>query len=477
MSRFSCRVMLLAAAYVAAAAAVDASSPPCLRELSDLAVTPDGNPALWELTHNVSNPEWDGRLPAAPAFVVLPRTAQDVQRCLKCAMEQRLHVAVKGGGHSFGGYSSLPASKGFMMNMRNMATVSPVLEQPDAAVASVKLQGGARWRDVYHSFKISGKEWVVNGGLCPSVGVAGFTMGGGVGPAARRYGLGVDGVVSFTMVTADGQHVVTVNDTSHADLFWALRGAGGGNFGVVTDLEVRVHPGPDLFAFGRLCYAWNATELLLKDLQANAALLPRTVNVDIILSQHSGACLWIASMEPLAKTRQALAALVPSMTAANLIVDSLKEWNCWWEGITAYAVEHGYGEYDSDPYYSKNCLIDSISPGLVATLKKLTEAAPPGCTDSQHFIAFGGKVKEVAANATSFPWRSIHQLRLPDRQRDIQRPCTQVPERVVVGSVSFLQRWQLRQLHRSPGEGVCSSPILWCSTPAASKHQAALASL
>jgi FAD/FMN-containing dehydrogenase len=138
------------------------------------------------------------------------------------------------------GFSTIPHEQGFELSMQAMTRISPVRASPGEDFAKVTVQAGARWRDVYAAFRESGQEWVVCGGLCPSVGVASFTLGGGAGPAARQYGLGLDGVLSFTMVTANGSSVVQANATHQPELFWALRGVGGGNLGVVTELTVKV---------------------------------------------------------------------------------------------------------------------------------------------------------------------------------------------------------------------------------------------
>lgn len=377
---------------------------PCLSQLSDIAVTSSSNASLWALTHNVSNPEWDGRIPAQPGFVALPRSAHDVQRCLRCAMQHKLRVSVKDGGHSFGGYSSLPASQGFMINLKFMAGVSDIGACGPSGVSTITVQAGATWYDVYHAFERSGREWVVNGGLCPTVGVAGFTMGGGVGPAAKMYGLGADGVRSFTMITVDGERVIVANETSNPDLFWALRGGGGGNFGVVIDMTLEIHAGPPLYTFGEVCFEWSQSSELLDAIQRFDDKLPRDLNVDAVIGK-GGSCLWITSQRPLNLTRELLSPILQT-PAASPTKDTLTEWDCFWHGIVDFSQQHGYSEYDSQPYYSKNCLLDSITPELASTLVNLTESAPAACGGSQHFIGFGGKVAEVLPNATAFPWRS-----------------------------------------------------------------------
>ena len=118
-----------------------------------------------------------------------------------------------------------------MISMARMKNVNVV---GDTAV----IQTGAQWRDVYSQMD---SETLIAGGECPTVGVGGYTLGGGFGPLSTTYGLAVDNAISMTMVTVDGGSAVVANAFTNSDLFWALRGGGGGNFGIVTDVTFRVH--------------------------------------------------------------------------------------------------------------------------------------------------------------------------------------------------------------------------------------------
>ena len=170
-----------------------------------------------------------------PAFIALPRSAADIQRCFKCSLNHSEPCVVKGGGHSMAGYSTISGKDnfGFVIHLGKMRNV--VVRVSEAIV-----QGGALWRDVYQ--KLNGTDYLIVGGLCPTVGIAGFTQGGGYSLLTRRFGLALDNVKSMTMVTANGSQVVVTNKTVNADLFWALRGGGGGNFGIVTELTFILHP-------------------------------------------------------------------------------------------------------------------------------------------------------------------------------------------------------------------------------------------
>ncbi|KAJ8121469.1 hypothetical protein ONZ43_g2086 [Nemania bipapillata] len=158
-------------------------------------------------------------------------------------LQARLHevsLTIKNGGHSYTGSST--TDTGILLDMAKMNNVHLDMEKEIMTVG-----GGALWGNAYKPLinaRLNG--WAVNGGRCPTVGIIGFLLGGGIGPFTRSLGMGCDTVTEISMVTADG-HLVTVgeNDPPHTNegmLFWALRGGGGGNFGVVVEMKLKVLP-------------------------------------------------------------------------------------------------------------------------------------------------------------------------------------------------------------------------------------------
>ncbi|MDX3658844.1 FAD-binding oxidoreductase [Streptomyces sp. ID05-26A] len=180
------------------------------------------------------NPVWDGQKPAAVAKVT---SAADVQACVE-AVRGRVAIAARSGGHSYAGYSS-PAG-GLQVDVRGIAGVEVLPGD------QVRIGSGAALGDVSRALLASGR--CLPTGTCPSVGVAGLTLGGGIGVLSRKYGLTCDHLVSATVVTASGQ-VVTASAQQEPDLFWALRGGGGGNFGIVTEFVFSTVPAPDVTVF------------------------------------------------------------------------------------------------------------------------------------------------------------------------------------------------------------------------------------
>jgi FAD/FMN-containing dehydrogenase len=171
-----------------------------------------------------------------PAAVVRAANVEDVVAAVDHAREAGVDLAVRGGGHSVPGFGTCDG--GVVIDLSGMRRVDV---DPDARTA--KAQGGATWgdlNDAAHAFGLA-----TTGGIISTTGVAGLTLGGGIGYLARGHGLSIDNLVSADVVTADGRSV-TASERDHEDLFWAQRG-GGGNFGVVTGLEFRLHPVGDIY--------------------------------------------------------------------------------------------------------------------------------------------------------------------------------------------------------------------------------------
>jgi FAD/FMN-containing dehydrogenase len=172
---------------------------------------------------------WNGALEQRPALVAEALGARDVQAAVVAARDHGLPFAVQATGHG----TRTPCDGGLLLKTSLMAEV---LVDPDRRVARVG--PGARVGDVVAAAAPCGLTPIA--GSHASVGVAGFTLGGGYGPLSRRHGFAADNLLRADVVTADGERLTATADR-HADLFWALRG-GGGNFGVVTALEIRLHP-------------------------------------------------------------------------------------------------------------------------------------------------------------------------------------------------------------------------------------------
>ena len=171
-----------------------------------------------------------------PSVVVRATEVADVVAAVNHARENGLEIAVRGGGHSVPGFGTV--DDGLVIDLSGMRAVTV---DPGSKTASA--QGGATWGDLNDATNVHGLA--TTGGIISTTGVAGLSLGGGIGYLARGAGLSCDNLLSAVVVTADGQ-TVTANANEHEDLYWALRG-GGGNFGVATSLEFRLHPVAEIY--------------------------------------------------------------------------------------------------------------------------------------------------------------------------------------------------------------------------------------
>ena len=203
------------------------------------------SPALEEFVSKISgkiifpdDPDYDearklynAMIDKYPRMIVKCRDVADVIHSVNFGRENKLPVAVRGGGHNGGGLGL--CDDGLVIDLSGIKFVRVNTEKK-----TVRVGGGNVWGEVDHATHPFGLA--VPAGIISTTGVGGLTLGGGVGYLARKYGLTIDNLLEADMVLADGSFV-TVNKDRHADLFWAIRG-GGGNFGIVTSFEFQAHP-------------------------------------------------------------------------------------------------------------------------------------------------------------------------------------------------------------------------------------------
>jgi FAD/FMN-containing dehydrogenase len=185
---------------------------------------------------------WNGMIDRRPACIARCRTTADVQAAIKFARENSLPIAIRGGGHNAAGLAMV--DDGFVIDLSNMRDVVV-----DPANRTARAGGGTTWGEFDRATAAHGLA--TTGGAISSTGIAGLTLGGGLGWLMRSCGLTCDNLIGAEVVTADGK-VLRASETENSDLFWGLRG-GGGNFGVVTSFEYKLHPVSTVFG-GMLLY-------------------------------------------------------------------------------------------------------------------------------------------------------------------------------------------------------------------------------
>ena len=195
---------------------------------------------------------WNASIDKHPALVVRPHSVADVQTAVRFAAERDLLVAVRAGAHSVAGFST--CDDGIVIDLGALKVI-----RIDPATRRAYVQPGVVWGELDRETQVYGLA--VTGGLISSTGVAGFTLGGGIGWLQRSLGLACDNLVSVDLVTADGSFV-HVDDDSDPELMWGLRG-GGGNFGIVTSFEFELHAvGPEIYGGLMMFPGERAAEVL-----------------------------------------------------------------------------------------------------------------------------------------------------------------------------------------------------------------------
>jgi FAD/FMN-containing dehydrogenase len=183
---------------------------------------------------------WNGMVDKRPVIIARCTGVADVVAAVTFAKEHGLLVAVRGGGHNVAG--NAVCDDGIVIDLSGMKGVRV---DPDAGTA--RARPGVTWGEFDRETQLFGLA--TTGGFVATTGIAGLTLGGGIGWLARQHGTACDNLLSVDVVTASGQ-VMTASATEHPELFWGLRG-GGGNFGIVTSFEYRLHPvGPTVLAGG-----------------------------------------------------------------------------------------------------------------------------------------------------------------------------------------------------------------------------------
>ena len=215
---------------------------------------------------------WNGMIDKRPALIVRCASTSDVAAALEFAREQRLGLAVRGGGHNVAG--TAVAEGGVVVDLSRMRDV-----RVDLSRRSVTVQGGATWADVDRETQPF--ALATPGGVVSETGVAGLALSGGVSSQRRRDGMTIDNLLSADVVVADGR-LVHASADENADLFWALRG-GGGNFGVVTSFEFRLHElGPKLFNQST-AYPVDRTGAVLRAYRDAVAEAPDELTADAVV--------------------------------------------------------------------------------------------------------------------------------------------------------------------------------------------------
>ncbi len=343
---------------------------------------------------------WNGAIDRRPAYIARCTGVADVVAAVRFARAHELEIAVRGGGHNVAG--TAVCDGGVVIDLSAMRAV-----WVDPAGRTAWVQGGALWGDVDHETQAHGLA--TTGGIIGHTGVAGLTLGGGIGFLMRKHGLAVDNLLAAEVVTADGS-IVQASAGEHPDLFWALRG-GGGNFGVVTSFRFALHPlGPTVMA-GPVFWAAADTTDVLRFYRDFAAHAP----------DELGSVVRLGTVPPLPVIPAALhwrpaiavaACYAGSVEDGERAVRALRRFGTPLIDLLApspYAVFQGAID-DTLPhgwhYYWKATNLAGLSDDAIAVIAEHAYAARSPRSYAAMFH-MGGAVARVPRDATAYPARDV----------------------------------------------------------------------
>ncbi|NUR98961.1 MAG: FAD-binding oxidoreductase [Kribbellaceae bacterium] len=339
--------------------------------------------------HQLFNPRWDSVRPTA---VVKAAAPSDVQKAINFARANRLVLVPKSGGHSYVGASTI--ANGMQLDVGGLKSMS-------YANGVLTVGAGARLYDVHAFLDRYGRSLPT--GTCPTVGVAGLTLGGGMGIHTRTYGLTCDRVVSMGVITADGK-AHTVSASSEPDLFWALRGSGGGNLGVITSFQFATIPATKL-GFFRLTWPESQAAAVVRGWQKFAQTAPTTSwgNLHIDAKSNGTLSVHVLGVSTTGNANAAAAQLESFVgakaSARTISVKSHLEAVKYLGGGTTSPRQGFLAGSD----VLKGPMDAATITGLLGAVKAAARAGTPA---SAILDPLGGQAAKQPSGGSSWPWRS-----------------------------------------------------------------------
>jgi len=356
-------------------------------------ISPDDD--AYEEARHVYNAMIDRR----PVMIVRAANVGDVMAAVNLARENGLDLAIRGGGHSVPGFGTCD---GVVIDLSRMRGV-----RVDPASATARAEGGSTWGDFNAATYPFGLA--TTGGIISTTGVAGLTLGGGIGYLARGFGLSLDNLISADVVTADGRFLVA-GERENEDLFWALRG-GGGNFGVVTSLEFQLHPVKDIYG-GPMFFELSEVENVLRFFREYIADAPEELGafpafqiappLPFIPEERHGdtfiamvAC-WAGALEDGEK------ALKPFHDVAPVVAEFVGPMpypalNSAFDGLVPPGLQH---------YWKANFVEELTDEAIAAHAVHGPDV--PAVNSTVHIYPINGAAHRVAPDATAFAYREAN---------------------------------------------------------------------
>jgi FAD/FMN-containing dehydrogenase len=344
---------------------------------------------------------WNAMIDRRPGAVVRCRGASDVIAAVRLARDNRLLVAVRGGGHNIAG--NAVCEGGLLIDLSPMRSV-----HIDSKERTARVEPGVTLGEFDKEAQSFGLATPL--GINSTTGVAGLTLGGGFGWLSRRFGLTADNLLSADVVTADGElrHVSAASDP---DLFWAIRG-GGGNFGVATSFELKLHPvGPELVS-GLIVHPFARARELLDAYREVAAAAPDELTIWVVMRKapplpflstdvHGKEILAFAVCYSGARI-DADAALAPLRALGKALADVIgpQPYAAWQKAFDPLLTPGAFNYWKSHNFMA-------LSDGLLDTVVDYVGTLPTA--ECEIFIGqIGGAINRVPADATAYPHRDVN---------------------------------------------------------------------
>jgi len=334
---------------------------------------------------------WNGMIDRYPALIVRCLGVADVMRTVDFAMSHRLLTSIRGGGHNIAGKAMCDGGLAIDLSLMKGIWLDPVKQ-------IARAQGGVIWNEFDHETQAIGLA--TTGGIVSTTGIAGLTLGGGIGWLARKYGLSCDNLIAAQIVTADGRYRTT-SRVEHADLFWALRG-GSGNFGVVTSFEYQLHPLGKVVA-GAIVFPFDQAQAVLRFYHEYASTAPDELNVmAALITAANGNPMVAITVCYIGPLDQADAILRPLRSFGTPSVDNI--------GLRNYVTlqtMYDAGFPSGIQNYWKANFVEELSDDLIERLLHYFRQVPSKRT-SVAFQQMGGMINRFAPTDTAFPHRNAH---------------------------------------------------------------------
>ncbi|MGX9791664.1 FAD-binding oxidoreductase [Mycobacterium sp. MMS18-G62] len=330
---------------------------------------------------------------SAPAAVVQVHSISDVQKAVDFAANHGIKIAARSGGHSYVGASA--ANSAMVVDLRRLQGGTTY----DAATGHVTISPAAELDSVQAALAAHSRS--IPSGSCPTVGVAGLTLGGGLGSDARRSGLTCDALVSASIVLPSAE-AITASADNHPDLFWALRGGGGGNFGVVTSLTFRTFPTTDRDVV-TLKFPEGSVEQAIVGWHDWLDTADRAIwgMVNVTVGSGSGGCIIVLATPPrdgpgTARDLSAAIGVRPITTTSRTL--SRMDFVHYFEG--------GADAAQPRAFVAGSDIVGEMTTGAAESIVAATSAWPHEAGSATAVIeSLSGAVRDVNSGDTAFPWR------------------------------------------------------------------------